>query len=49
MYYYNYFRISNMDYEHISIRKISDFVQKFAKNWNFQKLHIADIIVRKHF
>jgi hypothetical protein len=41
--------MSNMDYEHILIRKISDFFQKFAKNLNFQKLHIADIIVRKHF
>ncbi len=37
-----------MDYENILIRKISDFYQKFAKIWNLQKLHIADIIVRKH-
>jgi hypothetical protein len=31
MYYYNYFRILNMDYKYISSRKISDFSQNLQK------------------
>jgi hypothetical protein len=31
MYYYNFVRILNMDYEYISSRKISDFFQNLQK------------------